>query len=182
MPTFHKHLLKIPDFDDKFYELLNKYKLISHFSQLYYFAGFYVMKIENLNENRTFEYFKNTNEYIEQYNKLQEMIYNPKPESIVLKFEKNGMTINNPILLEEILIAFSKLPKPTIDQVSKTSKKETFRVIFLKDTKRLFDFIKEHNKITKKKHNFICELLELLMFDWKQVSDNPVKHLKRKYK
>lgn len=180
--TFHQYLLKIPDFDNKFCDLLDKYKLLPHLSEVYYFAGLYAMKIENLNKKRTFNYFKNTNEYLQQYYELKELIYNPKPESIVLKFFEDGMTINNPILIEEILIAFSKLPKPIMEPNFKTAREETFRSIFLKDTKQLFNFIKDNNKTTKNKHKFICELLELIGFDWTQIKGEPILHLKRKYK
>lgn len=186
MALFDEWLLKINGFENSFCSLLEKFKILNHCSNIYYFAGEFKGKIDNLNHNRTFKYFKNVNEYIDQLNKLQELIYSPnKIQSIVLKCNKGGQTINNELLIQEILISISNLPKPNNSKSFEKSKESTFKRIFLKDTQSLYKFIKDYDKSLTRESTveFIVNLLNLLGFQWEQYSNiDREKHLLNIYK
>jgi len=181
----HNNLLKIKDFDSHFCALLNEYKLLNHLSEVYCFAGIFVKKIDSLNTNSYFDSDKRIKGYNEQYKQLRDYIYSTFPK--VITFDNKigqSITIDNRILIQELLISIDKLKKPSREPISENSQHDTFRADFLTSTKPLYDFIVKHNKDTKPRHRhlFICKLLELLGFDWKAVKTDPVAHLKRKYK
>lgn len=182
MTWFNLQLLKIPDFDNNFCELIENYKLISHLSNIFYFAGDFVCRIESVNKGEYLKRNQQGKEYIEQYNQLIHTIYNHTPKSIFLKHVNNefGMTITNPDLIYDILKAISTIPKPTHDDtlVKGEPDKDTFRRRFIKHTKKLYQYLHDFEKCRlNEAAEFISKLLTIL--NYKHKPDN--KALKQKF-
>jgi hypothetical protein len=144
---YHTKLLSIKDFDNRFCELFEDKKLIPHLSNIYYFAGDFKLRIDAVSNGKYLKRNQQSIEYIEQYNRLMDLIYWNTPKTILLKHNKPEfvMSITNKTLLEQVLRAISTIEKPTIQETIKTGKpdNDTFNRQFIKYTKCLYRYLHE---------------------------------------